>query len=131
MEASYLQISDNDVSPQNFSLDVADGTVQTQDILLLDTHFAVQTDIFDPDNGYVDFNNFAATMQHSDIVPDQALQYRTLYPAGEEDWIRVSFERTRDVLLFHHLCTSHKQHRDVHLRCARNTSRKQHTISRK
>ena len=81
---------DNDVSPQNFSLDVADGTVQTQDLLLLDTHFAVQTDVFDPDNGYVDFNNFAATMQHSDIAPDQPLQYRTLYPAGEEDWIRVS-----------------------------------------
>ncbi|MAA80252.1 MAG: hypothetical protein CL916_13440 [Deltaproteobacteria bacterium] len=81
---------DNDVSPQSFSLDINDGTSQTQDIVLLDTHFPTQTDIFDPDNGYVDFNNFASTMQHSDIASNQALQYRTLYPAGEEDWIRVS-----------------------------------------
>ena len=81
---------DNEVVPQNFSLDINDGTSQIQDIMLMDTHFPFETDIFDPDNGYVDFTNFSSTMQHSDIVADQALQYRTLFPAGEEDWIRVS-----------------------------------------
>ena len=91
---------DNDVAPQNFSLNINDGTIQTQDITLLDTHFPIQTDTFDPDNGYVDFDNFAATMQHSDIVADQALQYRTLYPAGEEDWIRVSLSSQQTYSFF-------------------------------
>ena len=90
---------DNDVVPQSFSLNIDDGTHQTQDIALIDTHFHVQTDTFDPDNGYVDFN-FAATMQHSDIIVDQALQYRTLYPAGEEDWILVSLSAQQTYSLF-------------------------------
>jgi hypothetical protein len=81
---------ENNTSPQSFSLDFTQGTIQTQNISILDTHFPIESDLFDPDNGYLDINDFAGTMYSSDITSDQALQYRTLYPPGEEDWVRVS-----------------------------------------
>ena len=91
---------ENQTLPQSFTLDIAQGITQNQDITILDTHFPAQTDVYDPDNGYTDFNNFADTMQHSDIVIGEALQYRTLYPAGEEDWIQVSLSTQQTYSFF-------------------------------
>ena len=81
---------ENSTEPSSFSVDLSNGTTQNQDVEVLDASFPTARDIFDPDNGYTDFASFASTMQSSSILVDNALQYRTLYPAGEEDWIRVS-----------------------------------------
>ena len=88
--ANISALVENSMSPQVFSVDIAQGSSQTHDITFLNGSFPDILDHFEPDNGFSDSNNFSDSMQSSEINIDAPLQYRTLFPAGEEDWVSVS-----------------------------------------
>gem|GEM_PF-5725110 len=81
---------ENMMAPQIFSVDIVQGAIQNQDIVFEDSSFPTDFDLFEPDNGFSNSANFAASMQSSNISINAPLQYRTLFPAGEEDWITVA-----------------------------------------
>ncbi|MEC7985443.1 MAG: MopE-related protein, partial [Myxococcota bacterium] len=90
----------NETLPSSLVLDIDNGDIQIQDFDILTSTFPLAPDQYESDNGYVDPYNFADSMQSSTIVVDEALQYRTLYPPGDEDWIAVDLVENTSYTFF-------------------------------